>query len=153
MFYDWSECVMSVHGTTKHSSCNQCIDTWQYSYIILYCIVLGRLSPRRLWFMTQVLVLPTNGPKAKINNLAPEWLLTFWNKIDTHKRLNRMLFSTCFAIINKNSVLRFVIITSSFFNSELCFVIINTNSVLCFVITNKKKMFLNFNVSGSQRES
>ena len=29
MFYDWSECVMSVPGTTKHSSCNQCIDTWQ----------------------------------------------------------------------------------------------------------------------------
>ena len=28
MFYDWSECVMSVLGTTKHSSCN-CIDTWQ----------------------------------------------------------------------------------------------------------------------------
>ena len=26
MFYDWSECVMSVLGTTKHSSCN---DTWQ----------------------------------------------------------------------------------------------------------------------------
>ena len=30
---------MSVLGTTKHSSCNQCIDTWQYSYIV-YCIVL-----------------------------------------------------------------------------------------------------------------
>ena len=29
MFYDWSECVMSVLGTTKHYSCNQCIDTWQ----------------------------------------------------------------------------------------------------------------------------
>ena len=28
MFYDWSECTMSVLGTTKHSSCN-CIDTWQ----------------------------------------------------------------------------------------------------------------------------
>ena len=27
--YDWSECVMSVLGTTKHSLCNQCIDTWQ----------------------------------------------------------------------------------------------------------------------------
>ena len=38
MFYDWSECVMSVPGTTKHSSCN-CIDTWQYSCIVLYCIV------------------------------------------------------------------------------------------------------------------
>ena len=30
----WSECVMSVLGTTKHSSCNRCIDTWQYSYIV-----------------------------------------------------------------------------------------------------------------------
>ena len=29
MFYDGSKCVMSVLGTTKHSSCNQCIDTWQ----------------------------------------------------------------------------------------------------------------------------
>ena len=29
MFYDWSECVMSVLGTTKPSLCNQCIDTWQ----------------------------------------------------------------------------------------------------------------------------
>ena len=29
MFYDWSECVMNVPGTTKHSSCNQCVDTWQ----------------------------------------------------------------------------------------------------------------------------
>ena len=28
MFHDWSECVISVLGTTKHSSCN-CIDTWQ----------------------------------------------------------------------------------------------------------------------------
>ena len=28
IFYDWSECVMSVLGTTKHSLCN-CIDTWQ----------------------------------------------------------------------------------------------------------------------------
>ena len=28
MFYNWSECVMSVLGTTKHSSCH-CIDTWQ----------------------------------------------------------------------------------------------------------------------------
>ena len=28
MFYDWSECVMSVLGITKHSSCN-CIDTCQ----------------------------------------------------------------------------------------------------------------------------
>ena len=28
MFYDWSECVMSVLGTTEHSSCI-CIDTWQ----------------------------------------------------------------------------------------------------------------------------
>ena len=27
-FYDWSEYVMSVLGSTKHSSCN-CIDTWQ----------------------------------------------------------------------------------------------------------------------------
>ena len=26
---NWSECVISVLGTTKHSSCNQCIDTWQ----------------------------------------------------------------------------------------------------------------------------
>ena len=34
-FYDRSECVMSVPGTTKHSSCN-CIDTWQYSCIVLY---------------------------------------------------------------------------------------------------------------------
>ena len=30
------EYVMSVFGTTKHSSCN-CIDTWQSSYIVLYC--------------------------------------------------------------------------------------------------------------------
>ena len=29
MFYDWSECVMRVPGTTKHSSWNQCIDTRQ----------------------------------------------------------------------------------------------------------------------------
>ena len=29
MFYDWSECVISVLGTTEHSSCNHCIDTWQ----------------------------------------------------------------------------------------------------------------------------
>ena len=28
-FMNWSECVMSVLGTTKHSLCNQCIDTWQ----------------------------------------------------------------------------------------------------------------------------
>ena len=28
---------MSVLGTTKHSSCNQWIDTWHYSYIVLYC--------------------------------------------------------------------------------------------------------------------
>ena len=27
---------MSVLGTTKHSSCNQCVDTWHYSYIVLY---------------------------------------------------------------------------------------------------------------------
>ena len=26
---NWSKCVMSVLSTTKHSSCNQCIDTWQ----------------------------------------------------------------------------------------------------------------------------
>ena len=26
---------MSVLGTTKHSSCNQCIDTWQSSGIVL----------------------------------------------------------------------------------------------------------------------
>ena len=39
MFYDWSECVMSVLGTTKHSSCN-CIDTWQKSYFVLYCTVI-----------------------------------------------------------------------------------------------------------------
>ena len=24
-------------GTTKHSSCNQCTDTWQKSYFVLYC--------------------------------------------------------------------------------------------------------------------
>ena len=35
MFYDWSERVMSVLGTTKYYSCNQCIDTWQESYIVL----------------------------------------------------------------------------------------------------------------------
>ena len=28
---------MSVLGTTEHSSCNQCIDIWQYSCIVLYC--------------------------------------------------------------------------------------------------------------------
>ena len=28
MFYDWSECVMNVLGTTKYSSCN-CNDKWQ----------------------------------------------------------------------------------------------------------------------------
>ena len=32
MFYDWSECAVSVLGTTKHSSCN-CIDSCQYSCI------------------------------------------------------------------------------------------------------------------------
>ena len=26
-FYDWSECVISVLGITKHSLC-KCIDTW-----------------------------------------------------------------------------------------------------------------------------
>ena len=36
IFYDWSECVMSVLGTTKHSSCN-CIDN---CYIVLYCTFL-----------------------------------------------------------------------------------------------------------------
>ena len=25
----WSDCVMNVLGTTKHSLCNLCIDTWQ----------------------------------------------------------------------------------------------------------------------------
>ena len=35
MSYDWSECVMSVLGTTKHSLSKQCIDTWQQSYIVL----------------------------------------------------------------------------------------------------------------------
>ena len=41
MFYDWSECVtMSVLGITKHSSCNQCIDTLS---IKLYCIVAIKL--------------------------------------------------------------------------------------------------------------
>ena len=34
MFYDWSECVMSVLGTTIHSSCSQCIDTW--NKVVLY---------------------------------------------------------------------------------------------------------------------
>jgi len=34
MFCDWSECVMSVLSATKHSSCSQCIDTWQKSYIV-----------------------------------------------------------------------------------------------------------------------
>ena len=29
MFYDSSEYVKSVLGPRKHSSCNQCIDTWQ----------------------------------------------------------------------------------------------------------------------------
>ena len=33
MFYDWSECVMSVLGTTKHSSCN-----WHLA-IKLYCLL------------------------------------------------------------------------------------------------------------------
>ena len=28
-FTNWSECVMSVLGTTKHSLCNQYIDTWE----------------------------------------------------------------------------------------------------------------------------
>ena len=32
MFYDWSECAVSVLGTTKHSSCN-CIYSCQYSCI------------------------------------------------------------------------------------------------------------------------
>ena len=34
---------MSVLGTTKHSSCNQCIDTWQESYcMVLYmCACVG----------------------------------------------------------------------------------------------------------------
>ena len=32
---------MSVLGTTKHSSCNQCIDTWQYSCIIVYSKLLS----------------------------------------------------------------------------------------------------------------
>ena len=37
---------MSVLGTTKHSLCN-CIDTWQYSCVVLYCIrfPLGVFSP------------------------------------------------------------------------------------------------------------
>ena len=39
---------MSVLGTTKHSSCNQCIGTWQYSHIVLYCIHL--LSEIRIRF-------------------------------------------------------------------------------------------------------
>ena len=41
MFYDWSECLMSALGTTKHSSCN-CIDTWQQS-----CIVNGQTRQTR----------------------------------------------------------------------------------------------------------
>ena len=46
MFYDWSECVMSVLGTTKHSLCD-CIDTWQKSCNVL-STVLGYLRMRRL---------------------------------------------------------------------------------------------------------
>ena len=37
MFCDWRERVMSVLGTTKHSYCNNCIDTWQGSCNV-YCI-------------------------------------------------------------------------------------------------------------------
>ena len=43
LFYDCSECVMSVLGTTKHSQCS-CIDTWQYS-----CVE-TRMPPRILLF-------------------------------------------------------------------------------------------------------
>ena len=50
MFYDWNECVMSVLGATKH---HQCIDIWQWSYIVLYylrlCIVCLLWRWRAVW--------------------------------------------------------------------------------------------------------
>ena len=42
---------MSVLGTAKHSSCNQCIDTWQYSCIV--CLI------RRAFIYVYVLVMET----------------------------------------------------------------------------------------------
>ena len=41
MFYDWGDCGMGVLGTTKYSSCNRCIDTWQKSCSIVYSKLLS----------------------------------------------------------------------------------------------------------------
>ena len=38
---------MSVLGTTKHSSCNQCIDTWQYSYIVIAVVKRQKIATTR----------------------------------------------------------------------------------------------------------
>ena len=56
MFYDWSEWVMSVLGTTKHSPCNQCIDTWQQSCIILCTRVVGVSVRRGAWWKWPVTI-------------------------------------------------------------------------------------------------
>ena len=45
---------MSVLGTTKHSSCNQCIDTWQQSYIVF--LVPALTKRKRLYSFSYTLV-------------------------------------------------------------------------------------------------
>ena len=55
-------------GTTKHSSCN-CINTWQYSCIVLYCIVWPRLtvSSEGLWRVHKFWVARNLGAGTKPN--------------------------------------------------------------------------------------
>ena len=56
MFYDWSECVMSVLGTTKHSSCISVLTLGNKD--ILYCIFCCSAS----------------------KTIPPDWHLSYWSR-------------------------------------------------------------------------
>ena len=95
MFYDWSECVVSVLGSAKHSSCNQRIEHLAINlccivklYCVLYAVKLLPLltGPTAATTATAVDTATVMEFTKQASRLTDGWLLVKMTHTHTHAR-------------------------------------------------------------------